>query len=175
MTLNNKKLFISIYFFLENFVFIILNLMPYFIRNIVYRLTLKHMGKNVYIDHWAYFRYPWRVILGDNVVINRGCKFFCSYFYKDVNITIGNNVIIAPDVTFFAASHDYNLIDLPDIAKSIIIKNHVWIGGKSIILPGVTVEEGSVIGAGSIVTRDVPEWSVVAGNPARVIKKREIK
>ena len=87
-------------------------------------------------------------------------------------IVIGNNVAIAPEVKIFSASHDYQDISLPDYGEGIYIEDYVWIGGGAIILPGVKIGKGSVIGAGSIVTHDIPDWSVAVGNPARVIKKR---
>lgn len=149
-----------------------MNLFPHFIRILYFKLRFKKLGRNVFIDHWCYFRYPTKMIVGSNVAINRGCKFFCSYFFKNVSITLGNNVVIGPDVCFFSASHNYTYLTLPDTANNIIISDNVWIGGRTIILPGVKIGTGSVIGAGSVVTKNIPEWSIAVGNPAKVIKKR---
>jgi acetyltransferase-like isoleucine patch superfamily enzyme len=165
----------GIYSWLENIVCLILELLPPFIRHILYKLLLKNLGSDTYIDYNTYFRYSRRIVIGNNTVINRGCKFFGSYFNKSVTIEIGNNVAIAPFCCFYSAGHDYEYIYLPDTAASIIIKDNVWIGGKSIILPGVTIGEGSVIGAGSVVTKDILPWSIAVGNPAKVIKSRKIK
>jgi acetyltransferase-like isoleucine patch superfamily enzyme len=63
---------------------------------------------------------------------------------------------------------------LIDIAETIRVEDHVWIGARAVILPGVTIGEGAVVGAGSIVSRNVPPWSIAVGNPAKVIKKREL-
>lgn len=175
MKKRNAMHMFGIYSWLENIVCLILDVLPPSFRRVLHKLLLKNLGPDTYIDYNTYFRYSKRIIIGSNTVINRGCKFFGSYFEKSVIIEIGNNVAIAPFCCFFSAGHDYEYIDLPDIAASIIIKDNVWIGGKSIILPGVTIGEGSIIGAGSIVTKDIPAWSIAVGNPAKVIKSRKIK
>ena len=111
--------------------------------------------------------------LGSNVSINRGCEFFTSSNLGTI-IEIGDNVTFSPNVKLYGAGHDYRYIDLPDISGDIIIKEHVWIGANSIVLQGVTIGEYSVVSANSVVTKNVPPYSIVAGVPAKVIKKREI-
>ena len=74
----------------------------------------------------------------------------------------------------FAASQDYSRLVLTDKVGDIVIGDYVWIGGGAIILPGVTIGEGSIIGAGSVVSRDIPPYSVAIGSPAKVIKHRTI-
>lgn len=78
-------------------------------------------------------------------------------------------------MSFFAAGHDYTELSLPDTAGSIEVGDYVWIGGRSVVLGGVKIGEGAVIGAGSVVTRDIPPYTVAAGVPAKVIKMRELK
>lgn len=119
------------------------------------------------------------IYTGDNVFINQNCTFL------DTNIiTIGERVLIGPDVKIYAASHSckakeryYNLEDGKAIivtsSKPVTIGNDVWIGGGSIILPGVTIGNNVVIAAGSVVTKDVQDNVIVGGNPAQVIKKLE--
>jgi acetyltransferase-like isoleucine patch superfamily enzyme len=165
----------SIYSFFNNLWFIFVNLFPHPVRILFLRLIMKKMGKNVFIDHWCFFRYGSRIYIGDNVAINRNCSIYGSYYDKDTKIVIGDNVAIAPEVKFFAPSHKYQTLDLPDYGESIYIGDHVWIGGGAIILPGVTIGEGAIIGAGSVVTKDIPAWSIAVGNPAKVIKKRVIE
>lgn len=175
--MKNRKVFIllySTYSFISNIFNIIINIMPFFVRYIVFKCLFSSFGSNIYIDYNCYFRYYSKITIGNDVTINRGCRFFGSHHNKDAIIRIGNNVAIAPDVSFFSASHDYTQLNLPDTAKSIIIKDNVWIGGRSIILPGVTIGEGCVIGAGSVVSSNIPDWSVAVGNPAKVIKQRKI-
>ena len=135
---------------------------------------LKSLGKKAYIDYKCFFRYPRQIKIGSNTIINRECKFYASFHKKDIYIQIGNHVAVAPQCSFFAASHDYTKRSLPDIAGSIIIEDYVWIGGKSIILPNVTIKEGAIVAAGSVVTKDVESYTIVAGSPARVIGHRNI-
>ena len=93
-------------------------------------------------------------------------------------ITIGNNCLISQHITITASNHCFrkNLTinsQLWDIEKhSIIIGDDVWVGANSVILPGVTVGNGAVIAAGSVVTKDVPEYAVVLGSPAKILKYR---
>ena len=100
-------------------------------------------------------------------------------------ITIGSNVLIAPNVQLYTATHPIDLderlapVETEDgikrvrrtYALPITIEDGCWIGGGVIILPGITIGYGSVIGAGSVVTKDIPSWSIAAGNPCRVIRK----
>lgn len=93
-------------------------------------------------------------------------------------LTIGNHVMIAPYVTIITTNHRYvtqfSKEQNYDEYKPVVIKDDVWIGERAIILPGVTISEGAIIGAGSIVTKDVPDYAVVGGNPAKVLKYRNI-
>lgn len=152
-----------------------MDLLPQLLRNIVFRVVLESFGgRGTTIDYKTYIRYPSKVSVGSGTTINRGCRFYASYHHKDVRIRIGNQVAVAPEVSFFAAGHDYKSLSLPDTAASITVGDHVWIGARSAILQGVTIGEGAVIAAGSVVIKDVPPYTVVAGIPARVIKKREL-
>lgn len=150
----------------------ILDILPPLLRYMFFKILMKKFGKKSYIDYRVFIRYPWKVKIGNNVTINQECRLYPSIQIKDAYIEIHDNVVISPQVTFFSAGHDYNQLTLPDIAASIVVEEHAWIGGNSIILPGVTIGEGSVVGAGSVVSKSIPPWSVATGNPARVIKKR---
>lgn len=137
------------------------------------------VGNNVNIDTPFYCDYGRHIYIGNNVIININCTFV------DCNkIEIGNNVLIASNVQIYTATHstDVNKRLVADwdsssglpyfrtYALSVKIEDNVWIGGGVIILPGVTIGKNSVIGAGSVVTKSVPENSVAVGNPCRVIK-----
>lgn len=163
------------FFYFENLAWLIMEVMPPFLRRRVFKLALKKFGRGSFIDYRSYVRYPWKVSVGERSAINRGCRFFASLAVKDAEILIGNRVAIGAEVCFLSASHDYTSRDLPDIAASIIVEDDVWIGARSIILPGVTIHSGAVIGAGSIVTKDVPPNAVYAGNPAREIKSSRLR
>lgn len=99
------------------------------------------------IDYKTYVRYPRKVSVGAGTTINRGCRFYASHHFKDVRIRIGNHVAVAPEVSFFAAGHDYTKLALPDTAGSITVGDYAWIGARSVILQGVTIGEGAVIAA----------------------------
>lgn len=111
--------------------------------------------------------------LGDNVFFN--CLL--------AKVEIGNFVIVADDVLFITGDHRFDVVgrricEIADDEKkpendlNIFVQDDVWIGSRSIILKGVTIGEGSIVGAGSVVTKDVPPYTIVGGNPARIIKKR---
>lgn len=118
-------------------------------------------------------------------------RFFCDYgynievgknFYMNTNgvildcgkVTIGDYVMIGPNVTLCTAGHPLDAetrYTYEEFAKPIHIADKVWIGANVIVLPGVNIGTGAVVGAGSVVTKDVPEHTVVVGNPARVVKE----
>lgn len=110
-----------------------------------------------------------------NIEIGSGCTF-SNYVILDGHdrISIGDNCMLANKVTVATATHDYTVDPMNSrlINKPVIIKNNVWIGIGATILPGVTIEEGAVVGAMSLVTRDVPARAIVMGIPAKVIKYR---
>jgi acetyltransferase-like isoleucine patch superfamily enzyme len=111
--------------------------------------------------------------IGNNVGINHYC-----FIGVRGNITIGDHVIFGPRVNIFSENHIFNGLDIPIKnqgveKKDTIIGNDVWIGASVSIMPGVKIGNGCVIAAGSVVTKDVPDFSVVAGVPAEVIKNRK--
>lgn len=90
-------------------------------------------------------------------------------------LEIGSNVVIASYSKIIAGTHDINSKDFKGCVKKTIINDRAWICTNAIILPGITIGEGAVVGAGAVVTKDVPPYCVVAGNPARIIKERNIE
>lgn len=115
------------------------------------------------------------VEIGNDNWINKDCKFYASHYSKDVKIILEDHVAVGPNTIFFAAGHDASKLSLPDTAGTIRVCSNVWIGGNSTILQGVTIGEGAVVAAGSVVTRDVEPYTIVAGVPAKKIKDRIIK
>jgi len=113
--------------------------------------------------------YGYNIILGKNFYANYSCIIL------DVNkVTIGNNVKLAPNVQIYTASHPIEQklrITKKESGLPIFIGDNVWIGGGAIILPGIKIGKNSVIGAGSVVTKDIPENVIAVGNPCKVIKK----
>ena len=121
--------------------------------------------------------YMGRIDYGKPVTVGKGCFIQqCCTFFGRGGISIGNDVFIGPKVNLITINHDVN----PDnrsatYGRPIVIEDKVWIGINSTILPGVRIGYGAIVGAGSVVTRDVPAMTVVAGNPARIIKTIEKK
>ena len=117
-----------------------------------------------------YVDYGRNIVMGENVWVQQGCTFF-----DRGGITIGNDVFIAPKVNLITLNHTVNPYDRSTtICKPIKIGDRVWIGIAATVLAGVTVGENSIIGANSVVTQDVPPNTIVAGNPARVIRQIEV-
>lgn len=127
-------------------------------------------GKNINIQPKATISNM--VSIGDYSGIGKRCLI-------QRGTTIGNNVMMGPDVLIYTQNHKFSDVDKNmdeqgfDDIKEVCIGNNVWIGARVIILPGVTIGEGSVIGAGTVVSKDVPPFSVFVGNPGRVVKNRK--
>jgi acetyltransferase-like isoleucine patch superfamily enzyme len=109
---------------------------------------------------------------GSQLAIGEFCSIGRVYIQAFDHITIGNCVVINDGVTLIAGSHDPDSEDYQFVTKPIVIKNHAWIAMNATVLPGVTIGEAAVVGAGSVVTRDVGDYEIVAGNPARRIRSR---
>ncbi|MFK8110647.1 MAG: sugar O-acetyltransferase [Rubripirellula sp.] len=125
-------------------------------------------GESVWLEPPFRCDYGTNIYLGEKVYFNFDCVIL------DVcEVRIGSYVFIAPGVHIYTATHplEAELRRTQEFGKPVTIGNDVWIGGKAIICPGVTIGDRSVIGAGSVVTKDVPTGVVVAGNPARVIRQ----
>ncbi len=138
-------------------------------RQIILKSLLGRTENNFLIESPFHCDYGYNIEIGEN-------------FYSNVNlvildgakVTIGSNVFIAPNVGLYTAGHPMDVERRNqglEYAWPIIIGDNVWIGAGVSILPGVRIGRGSVIGAGSIVRHDVPESTLVAGNPARVIRQ----
>ena len=111
------------------------------------------------------------ITIGDRVFIGRSCDFVCS-----TNIVIGNDCFIASNTTLNDTGHEYSkhtvIKKQPLTTGKIIIEDDVWIGTSCVILQGVTIGKGAVVGAGSVVNKNIPSYEVWAGVPARFIKNR---
>jgi len=130
---------------------------------------LGRVGDDAFIEPPFYLDYGCNVLLGER-------------FYAGVNliildcsiVMIGDRVMLGPYVSIFAATHETEVgsrRENIEFARKVVIGDDCWIGGQTVILPGVTIGKGCTIGAGSVVSRDIPDWSVAMGSPARVVKK----
>lgn len=122
-----------------------------------------HVYPNVRI--WA----PWNLTLGDECGIGNG-----AILYSQGHITIGKRTVISQGAHLCAGTHDYTKPGFPLITKPIHIGDHAWIAAEAFVHPGVTIGEGTVIGARSVVQKDMPAWMVCGGHPCKPLKDREL-
>lgn len=97
-----------------------------------------------------------------------------THLYNLAHLEIGDHTVISQDAYICGGSHDYTSPDLPLLKRDIVIGQGVWICAGAFIGPGVTIGDGAVVGARAVVMKDVPAMSVVVGNPAQVVKQREV-
>jgi len=107
------------------------------------------------------------ISIGAHTVINRGC-----YLDGRAQLIIGNNVNISHQTLIQTLTHDPDSPSFNTVARPVTICDHVWIGARALICPGVTIGEGAVVAAGAVVTRDVSPYTIVGGNPARLLRER---
>lgn len=141
------------------------------IRKILEELMHKELDPSLWVLPPFYTDYGRNITLGKNVFINQGCTFM-----DRGGIFIGDDVYIAPKVNIITINHDINPYKRTiTYCKPVYIEDRVWIGCGATILSGVRVGENSIIGAGAVVTKDVPKNSIVGGNPARIIKEIRVE
>ncbi len=136
------------------------------IRKLFSRLTGKEISDTFCLFPPFYSDCGKNITIGDNVFINACCKF-----QDQGGISIGSNCLIGHNVTIATLNHDLNPKKRQNsIPNPVIIEDNVWIGADVTILPGVKIGNGAIIAAGSIVTKNVDKNTIVAGNPAKIIK-----
>lgn len=138
-------------------------------RKIIMKKILGKAGNEFLIEQPFLCDYGYNIEIGENFYANH------NLLILDVNkVKFGDNVFIAPNCSFYTAGHPIDAETRNkglEFAKPIKIGNNVWIGGNVTVLPGITIGDNTVIGAGSVVTKDIPSNVVAVGNPCRVIKK----
>ncbi len=146
-----------------------------FFKKIRYLLThqlFASCGKDVNIEHRAFFHSGKDIGIGDYSGIGINASL-------SGHITLGDYVMMGRDVVIMTRNHEFLRTDIPMVKQGfreerpVVISNDVWIGDRVIILGGVHIGEGAIIGAGSVVTKNVPPYAVVAGIPAKIIKMRK--
>ncbi len=126
-------------------------------------------SENAFLNPPFYCDYGSHIEVGKNLFMNYNCMII------DVaKVTIGDNCMFAPNVAIYTAGHPVHPVtrnSLYEYGVEVTIGDNVWIGGNSVVLPGVHIGSNTVIGAGSVVTKDIPDWVIAAGNPCKVIRK----
>jgi maltose O-acetyltransferase len=137
-------------------------------REKILKKLIPGSGSDLWIQPPFYCDYGTNISIGDKVFFNFNCVVL------DVaQVTIGSRTLFGPNVQIYTATHPLDHAERAtglEYAKPITIGNDVWVGGSVVICPGVTIGDRSVIGAGSVVTRDIPEDVIAAGNPCRITR-----
>ncbi len=123
----------------------------------------------------AFINPPFYCDYGNHIKV--GKNFFANYNCTIIDVAevrIGDNCLMAPNVAIYTAGHPVypsTRNSAYEYGKAVTIGDNVWLGGNTVVCPGVHIGSNSVIGAGSVVTRDIPDWCIAAGNPCRVLRK----
>lgn len=138
-------------------------------RAFILRLFGAKIGKGVHVYPKVKIWAPWNLVLHDECGIANGVTL-----YTQDKITIGKRSVISQGAHLVAGTHDYTKMGFPLYTKPVVIGDYTWIASEAFIHPGVTVATGTVIGARSVVTKNMPEWMVCSGHPCKPIKPRVI-
>ena len=137
-------------------------------RHCYLKRYLAFLGKQSSIQMGCRFLNGRKVYLGDRNVINFGCLLDGRHY----TIKTGHDVSIGPEATILTLGHDPQCPNFGNKGGDVVIGDRAWIAYKAIILPGITIGEGAIVGAGAVVTKDVAPYTIVAGNPAKVVGHR---
>lgn len=137
------------------------------VRNYFYRRSGMVLPRTSSL-HWrAEFYRPEGIVVGEHCTIGDTC-----FLDGRSGITLGDNVNIGSHVSIYTRQHDVDAADFAEIGAPVTVGDYAWIASHAVVLPGVTIGEGAVVAAGAVVPRDVPPYTLVGGNPARVIRQR---
>lgn len=142
------------------------------IRGSFWSLFLKKCGRNFHVYKGTRIISPQNIEVGDDVWFNESC-----YIVGGGGLKMGSNVMLARNVSLITSNHGYGSKDVPMLKQPIVsapieIGDDVWFGVNSVVLKGVKIGKGAIIGAGSVVTKDIPDYAIVGGVPAQIIKYR---
>jgi maltose O-acetyltransferase len=143
-------------------------------RALACKRLFRTCGQRVNVEKGANFYTGWEIELGDDSSLGIECMI-------PYDLKVGKDVMMGPYVFIVGNSHQFSRSDIPMRLQGlkeyppVRIEDDVWIGARAIILPGLTIGRGAIIGSGSVVTKDVPPYAIVGGNPARLIKYRPMQ
>lgn len=156
---------------LELFIVRLVGFIPFFIiRRFFYTLSGVKIGKRAHVHMGTQFFNPSGVEIGEGSIIGQN-----AFLDGREKLVIGKYVDIASDVMIYNSEHDINSVDFAPVGARVEIGDYCFIGPRVIILPGVKVARGAVVAAGAVVTKDVEEFSIVGGVPAKAIGERQLK
>lgn len=146
------------------------NIPSHLIRNFFYRLSGIKIGKGSTIHMWANFFMPTNIEIGEDTILG-------DHIFLDgrAPLKIGNHVDVASQVLIYNSEHDLESMEFKAREEPVIIGDYVFIGPRVIILPGVKIGRGAVVAAGAVVTKDVADFAIVGGVPAKMIGERKSK
>ncbi|OGH18903.1 MAG: hypothetical protein A3F31_04820 [Candidatus Levybacteria bacterium RIFCSPHIGHO2_12_FULL_38_12] len=153
-------------FFLNSFVG---NIPSHFIRRFFYRLSGVKIGKGTTIHMGVRFYNSHNIVIGNDTIVGEGT----ALDGRD-RLSIGSHVAIATEAMIYNSEHDIQNPNFTPIHAPVVVEDYVFIGPRSIILPGVTLGRGCIVAAGAIVTKNVESMDIVGGVPAKVIEKRTV-
>ena len=139
----------------------------YFLRPALLRVFGADVAWRVQIAGSVKVYFPWRLSIGGDTAIGPGVNFYNLGYLR-----IGSRVVISQNAYLCGGTHDHSRVNYPLICAPIAIEDDVWVGAAAFLCPGVQVGRGSVVGACSVVSKNVDAWTIVAGNPARVVGSR---
>jgi putative colanic acid biosynthesis acetyltransferase WcaF len=138
-------------------------------RRFVLRLFGAQIGPHVHVHNSTRITMPWNLTVGAWSAIGEDVLV-----YNLGHIRIGERATVSHRAHLCAGTHDYRRPDLPLLKPPIVIGDQAWVCADAFVGPGVTVGAGAIVGAAAAATRDVPDWTIVAGNPAQAVKRREM-
>ncbi len=137
-------------------------------RAMLLRLFGAKIGHGCLLRRTSTVYYPWLLEMGSVC-----CLGDMAQIYNLGKVTLGDRVTISQEAYICAGSHDYTDLTMPLLTPPVVLKDDCWICARAFVGPGVTIGEGAIVGAVAVAMRDVPDWTIVAGNPAKFIKVRE--
>jgi putative colanic acid biosynthesis acetyltransferase WcaF len=138
-------------------------------RSFLLRCFGAQVGQGVHVYPGVKIWAPWNLDLADECGIASG-----AILYSQGKITIGKRAVVSQGAHLVAGTHDYTKPGFPLVTSPIHIGDHAWVAAEAFVHPGITIGEGCVIGARSVVTKDMPDWTVCAGHPCRPLKERPV-
>jgi len=138
-------------------------------RSFLLRLFGARVGKGAHIYPGVKIWAPWNLDISKGAAVGSG-----AILYSQGKIIIGCKAIISQGAHICTGTHDYTKSGHPLLMGTIVIRDKAWVAAEVFVHPGVTIGEGTVIGARSVVTRDMPDWMVCAGNPCKPLKERVV-